>query len=168
MAEDQGQDEKAKSGGGKKLLIIGLVAGLVLGGGGAAGYFLFAGGDEPAPEEAVPAEVEEEVEAPTETSFIKLDQLSAPLVSDGRVLGYVLLNLSIEVEGSDNELLVAQRLPALKAAFLRDVTETPIGKPDQPMMIDYDSLTKRLKSVANRELGANVVHRVLVTQSTRL
>lgn len=168
MAEGQGQDEKAKSGGGKKLLIIGLVAGLVLGGGAAAGYFLFADGDEPASEEVAAAEVEEEAEALAETSFIKLDQLSAPLVSDGRVLGYVLLNLSIEVEGSEHELLVAQRLPALKAAFLRNVTDTPIGKPEQPMMIDYDSLTKRLKSVANRELGSKVVHRVLVTQSTRL
>lgn len=156
-------EEKPKSGG-KKLLALGLVAGLVLGGGGAAAYFLFMG---PAPEEeaSVP-------EAPPEpqivTAFVALERMSAPLVQDGQVLGYVLLDLSLETEEGAAAALVTQRLPALRAAFLRDMTQTPIGKLDAPMVIDYGSLMDRLKAAANQELGQAAVIRVLVTQSTRL
>lgn len=171
MAQDQNSaatEHAANTGGGRKFLVIGLLAGLLIGGGGAGAYFLFLGNEEQASasvETPAPPPAEEK---PVETVFVKLERLSAPLVSNDRVMGYVLLNLSLEVKGTENEVKVAQRLPALKAAFLRDVTTTPIGKPDQPMIIDYESLTSRLTEVANRELGEDMILRVLVTQSTRI
>lgn len=165
MAEAGTEGQKEKKGpGGRKLLIVGLVAGLVLGGGGTGAYFLFTGKDDAA---ATPV-VEEQPKPPEKTTFIKLDHLSAPLVSEGRVLGYVLLDLSLEIKGSEDELRVAQRLPALRAAFLKEVTANPIGREDQPMVIDYDGLTDRLRDLANRELGKDAIVRVLVTQNTRL
>jgi len=164
-AEGQEKNNGKGGAGGRKFLVLGLIAGLGLGGGGTAGYFLFAGGDETATE---PVKAEEAPQPPQKTTFVKLERLSAPLVSNGRVLGYVLLDLSLEVKGAEDELRVAQRLPALRAAFLKEVTDTPIGKQDQPMVIDYDGLTGRLRTVANRELGRETVLRVLVTQSTRL
>lgn len=180
MADDSGKDTQKKSGGGRKLLVLGLLAGLLMGGLGVGGFFMLTG-EEPSAEQAAETEstdtndtesVDEadadESSARQSTAFVRLDRLSAPLINDGRVMGYVLLDLSIEVRRSDDELVVAQRLPALRAAFLRDVTENPIGKPDQPMIIDYETLTSRLRAAANRELPRPVVLRVLVTQSTRL
>ena len=172
MADNNGaeNEQAAKPGGGRKFLVIGLVLGLLIGGAGAGGYFLFMGGEEENANTPATAEqaVPEKETKPIKTAFVKLDRLSAPLVSNGRVVGYVLLDLSLEVIGSENEVRVAQRLPALKASFLREVTTTPIGKPDQPMIIDYESLTARLTEVANRELDEELILRVLVTQSTRV
>ncbi|RIK92789.1 MAG: hypothetical protein DCC73_10940 [Proteobacteria bacterium] len=158
-------DGKASSGSGKKLLIIGLAAGLLAGGGIAAAYFLFL-----APQKKVVAAVETPPPppAPENTTFVKVDRVSAPLVHEGQVLGYVLLDLSLEVKGNANELLVAQRLPALKAAFLKEVTRAPIGKEGEPLIIDFDALTNRLRQAANQELGKAAILRVLVTQSTRV
>jgi flagellar FliL protein len=156
-------EEKPKSGG-KKLLILGLLAGLILGGGGAAAYFLTMS-PPPAETEAAPEALPEPEIA---TAFVALERMSAPLVQDGQILGYVLLDLSLEAEEGPTAELVAQRLPALSAAFLRDMTQTPIGKPDAPMVIDYDSLMVRLQAAANQELGQDAVIRVLVTHSTRL
>lgn len=164
-APEAAETEKPK-GGGKKLLIIGLAAGLLAGGGGAAGYFLFLA--PPAAPEQEPAPVAEPEPAPAPTSFVTLEKLSAPLVHDGEVMGYVLLDLSLEVAGPEEISRVNERLPALKAAFLRDVTATPIGKADAPLVIDYEALTARLREVANRELPQPDVLRVLITQSTRL
>ena len=158
-------DGKASTGSGKKLLIIGLAAGLLVGGGIAAAYFLFQG---PQKTEMVAAAPPPPPPPPENTTFVKVDRVSAPLVHDGQVLGYVLLDLSLEVKGNANELLVAQRLPALKAAFLKEVTREPIGKEDEPLIIDFEKLTERLRKAANQELGKAAVLRVLVTQSTRV
>lgn len=156
------KDNAAKPGGGKKLLIMGLAAGLLVGGGGAAAFFLFL-----KPKEEPAAEKPAEAAQPEPASFVKLDRLSAPLQSGDIVVGYVLLDLSLEVKTKNDELLVVQKLPAVRAAFLREVTNTPIGKPDQPLVVDFDGLTARLKETANRELGRAAVSRVLVLQSTR-
>lgn len=159
-------DGKASAGGGKKLLIIGLAAGLLVGGGIAAAYFLFL-----APQKKAVAAVEAPPPPPPppeNTTFVKVDRVSAPLVHEGQVLGYVLLDLSLEVKGNANELLVAQRLPALKAAFLKEVTRAPIGKEGEPLIIDFDALTNRLRQAANQELGKAAILRVLITQSTRV
>ena len=156
---------KASAGGGKKLLIISLTAGLLVGGGIAAAYFLFL-----APQKKVvaAAEAPPPLPPPAKTTFVKVDRVSAPLVHEGQVLGYVLLDLSLEVKGNANELLVAQRLPALKAAFLKEVTRAPIGKEGEPLIIDFDALTERLRRAANQELGKAAILRVLITQSTRV
>ncbi|MDA5194092.1 hypothetical protein [Govanella unica] len=161
-------EDKDKSGGvvrprGLKKLLLGLVVGLLLGGGGAAGFFLFL-----QPKPAAVAPQPEAAKPVLEAVFVKLDRLSAPVISGDVVLGYMLFDLSLEVKKASDELLVVKRLPALRAAFLREVTSTSIGKPDQPFVVDYDGLTGRLKEVANRELGQGVLSRVLVVQTTRI
>lgn len=152
-----------KSGGRSKLaLILGLTAGLLVGGGGVGGYFVFF-----VPESAeTPAEAEQP--AARKTTFIRIDRLSAPLSNDGRVVAYALLDLSLEVRSNGDDLLIAQRMPALRDAFLREVTENTVSRAGQPLVIDYDAVTTRLRDVANRELRKEVVLRVLVTQTTRL
>lgn len=161
--EDKDDGAAGKKGGGKKLMMIGLAAGLVLGGGGAAGFFLFLQPKETPAAQEKPAE-----KRVPEAVFVKVDRLSAPVISGDLVIGYMLFDLSLEVQKASDELQVVKRLPAIRAAFLREVTNTPIGKPDQPFVVDFDSLTARLKDVANRELGSAMLSRVLVVQTTRI
>jgi len=148
------------AGRGKLALLLGLAAGLLVGGGGVGAYFVFFAGAEVKPLTSD--------DAARKTTFIRIDRLSAPLVSDGRVLGYALLDLSLEVRSNGDDLLVAQRMPALRDAFLRAVTDSPISRVGEPLAIDYDAVTELLRDVANRELRKDVVVRVLVTQTTRL
>lgn len=153
--------ENKAGGRGKLPLILGLAAGLVLGGGGVGGYFVFL-----APEGNALAEGEQP--AARRTTFIRIDRLSAPLFDEGRVVAYALLDLSLEVRSNGDDILIAQRMPALRDAFLREVTENSISRAGTPLVIDYDALTTRLREVANRELRKDVVLRVLVIQTTRL
>lgn len=152
-----------RSGGRSRLaLILGITAGLLLGGGGVGAYFVFF---------AAPQSGDATTDASSatrKTTFIRIDRLSAPLSADGRVVAYALLDLSLEVRSNGDDILIAQRMPALRDAFLREVTDNSISREGQPLVIDYDAVTTRLRDVANRELRKDVVLRVLVTQTTRL
>lgn len=153
----------------KLLIVAGLVGGLALGGGGAAAFFILGpkAGSPKAEPVAKSAVDEEGKPIGPAIAYVTLKGLSAPMISQGRILAYVLLDLSLEVAGAD-EARVTEQLPALQAAFLIEVTQRPVGKPDQPLMIDYEDVTKRLTAVANRELKGPVVKQVLVTQSIRM
>lgn len=166
MSEDV---RNSRAGGGRKPLMIGLAAGLLAGGAAVAAYFLLLRPAGPAADKPVAAAPDAATaSASAAATYVKLDRLSAPLLADNIVMGYVLLDLSLEVKNKSDELAVVQKLPALRAAFLRAVTETPIGKPDQPLVVDFASLTARLQDTANRELGKPLVKRVLVVQTTRI
>ena len=101
-------------------------------------------------------------------TYAKIEHLSVPLVSKGQVLGYVMFDLSLEVGKSGDLSLVSTDLPGIRAAFLIDMTNTPIGKPGDPEVIDYESLNQRLTKVANQELKGDYIKRVLVTQTVRM
>lgn len=165
MSETPEQEQTKPRKRSKLPLVAGLAAGLILGGGGAAGYFLFLTGGRPAPPQPV---AQPAAKAPPKTFFVKVDRLSAPLVDGQRVVAYVLLDLSLEIKDSDVELMIAQRMPALRDAFLREMTRTTISRADQPLIVDFDALAERLRSAANAELQRDGVLRVLVTQTTRL
>lgn len=173
MAEEEKKakeenSEEAPSGGSKKLLIIGLLLGLVVGGGGAAGALIMMGGDGEHAEAPVEEEVVEEVvEELPEYLYVKIEKFNVPLVRNNRLLGYMMMDLSLEMEGEDDKLRVSNKLFVIRDAFLKDVTDTPVGKPDNPRMIDYDALKKRLKDAANHVLHKDIVRQVLVVEARK-
>jgi flagellar basal body-associated protein FliL len=156
------------------LILIAAVSGsLAIGGGAVAAFFIYSKNNAPAASEAkldAPLKKNEKAEKPPANAmvYVSLPRLSAPLIDHDKVLGYAILDLSLEVENSAIQAKVFEQLPVLRAAFLQEVTDHPIGKKDDPTIVDYDNLTKRLADVANRELKDAHVNRVMITQTIRL
>lgn len=165
MADDKEEDtaEETPKSGSKKLLIIGLLAGLVLGGGGGAGAFMMMGGGakEAVHEEEVVVEVEEPKNDP---SYVKIERMTLPLVYKNRVLGNVMIDFSLEVDGDDNKMTVIRYLPEIRDAMLRHFSDISIGKTDNPRSVDYPQLKKTLKQISNKVLHDPLVLRVMVVQ----
>ncbi|MAU41701.1 MAG: hypothetical protein CMF31_08760 [Kordiimonas sp.] len=161
-----GSDAAENGGGGKKLLVIGLLAGLVIGGGGAAAALMLMGGDDG---EAGGTDVAEEEVAKPSPQYVSLERVSLPLLTKtGRVLGYIMLELSIEVEGDENKLRLLHRLPALKSAFLQNAHSTPIGKDGQADVVDYPALNTRFTEEANQLFQEDIVKNIHVVQARRM
>ncbi|VAV86944.1 hypothetical protein MNBD_ALPHA02-309 [hydrothermal vent metagenome] len=161
--EDKAEDAPKK--GSKKLLIIGLLLGLLLGGGGGAGAFMMMGGsgeehvEETDHKEAV-------VEEPkTDPQFVKLERMTLPLVKNNKVLGQMMIDFSLEVEGTENKMTVIRNLPEIRDAMLRHYSDTSLGKADSPRSVDYPRLKKALKKISNKSLHEPLVKRVMVVQA---
>ena len=164
------QSEEQPSGkGGKLLLIVGLVLGIALGGGVAA-VLLPSGGDEPA-EETAAAEPEAEAEpaVPAEVLTVAVTRLPVPLAdAQGEVLGYMFVDLSLEVDGMDSQSYVAARVPRLRDAYLRRLSGQQLTLADHPGALDYDRLNLLLMDVTGSVVGADRVTQIFVTQVVHL
>lgn len=159
--EEIAEEEEPKKGS-KKLLIIGLLVGLLLGGGGGAGAFVMLGGEEKA------EEVHEEVvveEPKTDPQFVKIDKVTIPLVYNNRVLGNMMIDFSIEVDGDENKMAVIRNLPEIRDAILRHYSDMPLGKAKSPRSVDYPRLKETLKDISNKILHEPLVLRVMIVQA---
>ena len=166
MADDKEEEDVAEEtpkSGSKKLLIVGLLAGLVLGGGGGAGALMMMGGGdkEAVHEEEVVVEVEE---PKNDLAYVKIERMTLPLIHKNRVLGNVMIDFSLEVDGDDDKLTVIRYLPEIRDAMLRHFSEISIGKTDSPRSVDYPRLKKTLKQISNNVLHNPLVLRVMVVQ----
>ncbi len=166
--DGEGEEEKPKKKlGGKLLLIIGLVGGLAIGGGTAFFLASMGGDDETAMEEQEETEAVE-AEENIELFYVDINRLPAPVLDeDGKVLGYMFLDLSLETDGGENQKFIYDRLPRLQDAFLREISKTRISKPGQPGVVDYDRLRSRFLTMANKTLGRNIVRSVLIRGATQ-
>ena len=134
----------------KKVLLIGGAV-LVLAGG-AGGWWFFL-------RQASTAQ-EQVGEAPP--SFMPLAPMTISVVNDGRVIGQVTLEVSLALQSADRQEAVTQALPRLTDAILVEL-HSLLGR---RLMVDrgYDlGLIKlRLKGVAARIVGDDVVTDILV------
>lgn len=164
MADEEDEViEKPKSGS-KKLLIIGLIVGLLLGAGGGFGAFMMLGDSEE--EEAHEEEENVIVEEPkTDPFFVKIERMTLPLVYKNRILGHVMINFSMEVDGNENKMIVINNLPVIRDAMLRHFSDTSIGKDGSPRSVDYPRLKKTLMEISNKVLHDPLVLRVVVVQA---
>ena len=165
MADNDENTEDENSGGSsKKLLIIGLVIGLALGGGGAVAALMSGGGDEAAEK---PPEKEAPAKHKIDIHFVKIERFNVPLVHKGRVLHYMMMDLSLEVDGNDNKLKIVHRMPAIRDAFLKDVTKKSLSDPQHPRIMDFAAFKKRFKNTANEILHEDLVLNVLIVNSAQ-
>jgi flagellar FliL protein len=164
---ENGEDQKP-AGGSKKLLIIGLILGLVVGGGGAAGALIMMGGDDDGTDSVKAVEVAPEPEKhKVDLHFVKIERFNVPLVYKGRILHYLMMDLSIEVDGNDNKLKVVHRMPAIRDAFLKSVTDKSLSDEKNPRIMDYSAFKKRFKDIANKVLHEELVLEVLIVNSSQ-
>ncbi len=161
IKEEDTKEGKPK-GGGKKLLIIGLFLGLLVGGGGGFGAFMMLGSGDEAVETVEEVIVPEEPEI--DPHFVKIERLNVPLISNNRVLGSLMIDFSLEVDGNDNKMRVIRALPEIRDAMLRHFSEISVGKPDNPKSVDYPLLKNTLKDISNKVLHDSLVLRVMIVQ----
>jgi flagellar basal body-associated protein FliL len=140
-------------------IVIAVVVVLMLALGGAAGwFFLLRGGDE-APEKTAASEVPAEID---QLRFIKLDAFSIPVIRYGRVSKYILLQTTLEVVDPAARDRAQRLMPRLKDAFLMDLHGYFADRPAAKTGINTRTIKKRMKRVADRTLGPDVIIEVLV------
>ena len=163
--EEKGKEAKSK-GGSKKLLIIGLLVGLLIGGGGAAGFFLMKPSDD-AGQEHVEEIVEEEQIAPElpDYQYARMDKLQLPIIYKGRVLNYVVMDVSMEVIGNIDKMVLVKSVLVIRDELIRHFSENSVGREDNPRTVDYDSLSEKIKKTANDTVHQDMVKRVMISES---
>ncbi|MBL4612208.1 MAG: flagellar basal body-associated FliL family protein [Emcibacter sp.] len=161
MADEDVTEEETPKKGSKKLLIVGLLAGLLLGGGGGfAAFTMMGGGDVAVHEEEVVVE-----EDKADPQFVKVERMTLPLVQNNRVLGNMVIDFSLEVDGDENKMAVIRALPEIRDAMLRYYSDKPLGKAGSPRNVDYPRLKKALMDISNKVLHNPLVMRVMVVQA---
>lgn len=166
--KDEGEDSGEENKGSKKLLIAGLVGGLIIGGGATFGLTtMFLGGHEGAVEEVEP---EPEPEPPPEiiAIYVQINRLPASLLNaKGRLLGYMFLDLSLELANTEDRDWLLTRMPLVRDAFLRSISADGIMKPGSLTALDHDGLPKRLRAAGNKALKREIITGILVTNALR-
>ncbi len=158
---DEEKNEKPKAS--KKLLIIGLLAGLLVGGGGAAGFFIIQSGSaEAEPVGSVQKEVKPQL---PDYQYARMEGLQLPLFYKGKVLSYAVMDVSLEVIGNDDKLQVVKNNVLVRDSLLRYFSVNPVGRDDNPNIVDYDKLSEKIKEFANAEARREIVKRVAINQS---
>lgn len=170
MADDEknGEDENggAENKGSKKLLIAGLVGGLIIGGAATFGITtMFFSGDGTHVEEVEP---EPEPVPDVPAIYVEIKRLPASLLnSKGRLLGYLFLDLSMEVENAEDRDWVLLRMPLVRDAFLKSISADGVMRPGSLTALDHEGLPKRLRAAANKALQRDVITGILVTNALR-
>ena len=87
------------------------------------------------------------------------------IIQKKKVLNYAVMNVSLETIGNDDKLLVVKNVLIIKDALLRYFSVNPIGREDNPRIVDFDKLSAKIKEVANQEIGREIVNRVVISES---
>jgi len=147
------------------LTLVGVAVGVL------AMVFLFvvfsgAPNEDPAPSET-PSAVSESIEvtlATGEVYPVALKGLPAPLVSpdDGTVLGFVFLDVTIEVIGEGAQQRAEARREEIMNLFSIAMAEQGAGMDGQPGAVDYDRLAALFLEIARADVGAREVARIII------
>ena len=125
--------------------------------------------DDPRPEpEVVSAFVEGSEElAEGEIFQIPIRSIPAPFISpeDGSVLGYVFLDVTMEVAGEDAKERAEDSLAVLITEFTELLAEDGVGMSARPGVVDYDRLARVFMELAQVQVGQSGVARVVVQAS---
>lgn len=164
MAQDEVTSQEA-GGGGKVFLVMGLLAGVALGGG--LSYYYFSN-QAPAGEEG---SVEKKV--PKGPQFnIAFPRIAVPIYvksnNRSRFVGNYFVDLSVQVRGEENQILVRRSEAQLQHAFISAISQTDLMREDSPLELDGEKVSRVLKERANTLLGAGVVENISIINTMRL
>ena len=166
--EQQKNDEDKPKGSNKKILVIGLIAGLVFGGGGAAAGFFVLQSNDTGTEVREEKIVEEKKPDLPDYQYARLDRLQLPLFYNGRILNYAIMDVSIEVIGNKDKMLVVKNILIIRDALLRYFSINPVGREDNPNIVDFNKLSEKIKQLVDEEAQEEIVTRVVITESRNI
>jgi hypothetical protein len=75
------------------------------------------------------------------------------------------MNISMEVIGEPDKLLVERNILIIRDALIRFYSENPLGREDNRTIADFTSLSQKIKELANHEAHKEAVQRVIISQS---
>jgi len=135
----------------KKVIIIFIIL-LLLGGGGGGGYYYMFVMD-PGPVEVPPP--------PPPVFMSGLTGLTVPVIRNGQVVKFILINVTIELESEEYRDLATSYIPKLQDQFLRSTHAYFAGTPIE-QSINVRAITKRLTKIAKETLGTKVVKEIFI------
>lgn len=151
-----------------KMVIIGAAGVLLLGGGGAGAMYAmgmlpgFEAAEEETPAEETIAEVMED------GVYVRVDNLTIPVIVGRRVKHSILLSITLQVPNSRAKTDVTAMMPRLRDALLRDLFTRPVQEDSTTGAIDLDDLKQRLLATSRSIAGPDDVNDVLVLKAVRM
>jgi flagellar basal body-associated protein FliL len=136
-----------------KLVVIGIWVAVVT-----AGVAYFSAGFFATPPQAAAGEHAVTLEQ------LSTEMTSVPMIRDGQVLGYVIIQLNYAVDKDAIKKAHIDPLPYLIDAAFRAVYLNPQADFARLRASDIDKLTDAIKAEANRRLGDGMVQQVLLAQ----
>jgi hypothetical protein len=112
-------------------------------------------------------EAEEKETTPIEPPVtIKMDKLSIPIFAENSIAATILVELKVEAIGPENQEMITKLLPRLSDAFFKDLYVFVPQLIRRKTKITSRVLAARMKKVADKVFGPDVLHKVIIVKVT--
>lgn len=111
-------------------------------------------------------EVEEKTTPVDPPVTIKMDKLSIPIFAEDRIAATILIELKVEAIGLENQDMITKLLPRLSDAFFKDLYVFVPQLIRRKTKITSRVLAARMKKVADKVFGPDVLHKVIIVKVT--
>ena len=88
---------------------------------------------------------------------VEIPPIFAPLIVQQRLESYAYITVLLTPAAADKTLIIREKMPFLRDAFLRELNKGTITKADDPKTIDEPAVRTRLLSRLNQILAAGTV-----------
>lgn len=95
---------------------------------------------------------------------LRTDMTSVPMIRDGEILGYVIMQLSFAADRGELQRLKLEPQPYLVDAAFRTVFANAAVDFRRMRPSDVEAITRGIAEEANRRLGGKLVRNVLIQQ----
>lgn len=164
MAHDDASVESG-SGSGKVFLLLGLLGGIAIGGG--LGFYYFKSN---APTDE--GEVVEKAKPKGPLQTVEFQRIAVPIYmkteNSSRFVGNYFVDLSVQVRGNDNQILIKRYEPQLQHAFIAAISQADLMREDAPLQLDHDKIAQLLKEKAATVVGQGIVENISILNTMRL
>jgi len=94
---------------------------------------------------------------PSDLVDVELPAIFAPMVIQQRLESYAYITVLLSPAGADKTLIIREKVPFLRDAFLRELNKGGIVKADDPKAIDTAAVKARLLARMNQILAPGTV-----------
>ena len=138
-------------------IVIIIIAILVIAGAGGAIWYFFMQADAP-----IEDQTGENKSSLEESEFVDIENLSIPVIREGRVDRYILISVSLEMRDQDSKALGDEAFPRLKDAVFSQLYSYFSVQQSGQSGINVAQVKERLLWAAERAIGKGHVRQVII------
>ena len=138
-------------------IVIIIIAILVIAGAGGAIWYFFMQADAP-----IEDQTGENKSSLEESEFVDIENLSIPVIREGRVDRYILISVSLEMRDQDSKALGDEAFPRLKDAVFSQLYSYFSVQQSGQSGINVAQVKARLLWAAERAIGKGHVRQVII------